>query len=148
MEKHDCHSQEAFGDGQQKEMPISQRIDNYNHRIGGIDRADQLRGYHGTQLTSFCARQPILFLALDSNAHNVCSNIDGIPDMNHKAFLLQQSGALFFAHADANPSVEISQNQRTVYVAASITLPKGRCRLTEQFAGCVAGNSLGISGPF
>jgi len=34
-----------------KSLPIPVVIDDYNHFMGGVDIADQLRGYYGTQLT-------------------------------------------------------------------------------------------------
>ena len=34
-------------------MPIPGCIDEYNHNMGGVDIADQLRIYYGTQLIAF-----------------------------------------------------------------------------------------------
>ena len=38
-------AREAFGDAEEKEMPIPLCIDDYNQHIGGVNIADQLRGY-------------------------------------------------------------------------------------------------------
>ena len=39
-----------FGTASKKALPIPCVIDDYNHFMGGVDIADQLRGYYGTQL--------------------------------------------------------------------------------------------------
>ncbi|GBB97601.1 hypothetical protein RclHR1_03010004 [Rhizophagus clarus] len=39
-----------FGTLSKKTLPIPVIIDDYNHFMGGVDIADQLRGYYGTQL--------------------------------------------------------------------------------------------------
>jgi hypothetical protein len=44
---------ETFGDLQEKQMMIPLCIDDYNHNMGGVDRADQLRSYYDTELTFF-----------------------------------------------------------------------------------------------
>ncbi|CAB4422422.1 unnamed protein product [Rhizophagus irregularis] len=40
----------VFGTASKKSLPISIVIDNYNHFMDGVDIADQLREYYGTQL--------------------------------------------------------------------------------------------------
>ncbi|PKK75334.1 hypothetical protein RhiirC2_655540, partial [Rhizophagus irregularis] len=40
----------VFGTASKKSLPILVVIDDYNHFMGGVDIADQLRGYYGTQL--------------------------------------------------------------------------------------------------
>lgn len=42
-------SRAVFGDDAVKELAIPQLIDKYNHFIGGVDQADQLRSYYNTQ---------------------------------------------------------------------------------------------------
>ncbi|CAB4385768.1 unnamed protein product [Rhizophagus irregularis] len=43
----------VFGTASKKSLPIPIVIDDYNHFMGGVDIADQLRGYYGTQLPDF-----------------------------------------------------------------------------------------------
>ncbi|CAB5337296.1 unnamed protein product [Rhizophagus irregularis] len=43
----------VFGTASKKSLPIPVVIDDYNHFMGGVDIADQLRGYYGTQLPDF-----------------------------------------------------------------------------------------------
>ncbi|PKY44186.1 hypothetical protein RhiirA4_418837 [Rhizophagus irregularis] len=40
----------VFGNASKKSLPIPIVIDDYNHFMGGVDIADQLRGYYNTQL--------------------------------------------------------------------------------------------------
>jgi hypothetical protein len=37
----------------EKEMPIPVCVDDYNHHMGGVDQADQLRSYYDTQIIAF-----------------------------------------------------------------------------------------------
>jgi hypothetical protein len=46
-------AREAFGDLTQKAMAILQCIDHYNHHMGVIDIANQVRSYYDTRLTFF-----------------------------------------------------------------------------------------------
>jgi hypothetical protein len=63
-------AREAFGDLQEKQMMIPLCIDDYNHNMGGVDIADQLRSYYDTQLTSFRTWWPMLFWAFDTMVTN------------------------------------------------------------------------------
>ncbi|CAG8759333.1 13744_t:CDS:2, partial [Acaulospora morrowiae] len=42
---------QVFGNASRKELAIPKIIDDYNHYMGGVDIADQLRGYYNCQLT-------------------------------------------------------------------------------------------------
>ena len=44
-------SREAFGNEYHKELPIPLCFDEYNHYMGGVDIADQMRNCYDTQLT-------------------------------------------------------------------------------------------------
>ena len=46
-------AREAFGDAEEKGIPIPLCIDDYNQHMAGVDIADQLRSYYDTQLISF-----------------------------------------------------------------------------------------------
>ncbi|CAG8645651.1 11423_t:CDS:2, partial [Dentiscutata erythropus] len=45
----------VFGDEVRKVISIPVAVDNYNHHMGGVDIADQLRSYYSTQLAVFRA---------------------------------------------------------------------------------------------
>ena len=42
-------SRKVFGDSATKKLLIPAFINDYNHFIGGVDQADQLRSYYNTQ---------------------------------------------------------------------------------------------------
>ena len=42
-------SREVFGDNPTKQLLIPQFINDYNHFMGGVDQADQLRSYYNIQ---------------------------------------------------------------------------------------------------
>ena len=51
----------VFEGASHKSLPISKIIDNYNHNMGGVDVADQLRIYYSTQLTISQTWMPYFF---------------------------------------------------------------------------------------
>jgi len=57
---------QVFGNAPRKELAIPKVIDDYNHYMGGIDIADQLRGYYNCQLTVHRTWFPLLFWLLDT----------------------------------------------------------------------------------
>ena len=98
-------AREAFGEDQQKEMPIPVCFDEYNHHMGGVDITDQLRSYYDTQLTSFRTWWPMMFWGLDTmatNAYLIYSDIEDLPPISHKEFRLQCAWGLILA----GPSLE------------------------------------------
>lgn len=56
----------VFGNASKKTLPIPIIIDDYNHFMGGVDIADQLRGYYGTQLPVRRTWMPLFFWLLDT----------------------------------------------------------------------------------
>jgi hypothetical protein len=79
----------VFGDQARKELPIPVFIDDYNHYMGGVDIADQLRSYYSTQRISLRCWFPLFFKILDSailNAYLLCKQLHGPGYMKHKDF--------------------------------------------------------------
>ena len=60
----------VFGDEARKQLPIPQFIDDYNLHMGGVDIADQLRGYYNTQLRSCHNWYPRFFWLLETTIVN------------------------------------------------------------------------------
>jgi len=56
----------VFGNASRKELSIPKVIDDYNHYMGGVDIADQLRGYYNCQLIVHRNWFPLLFWLLDT----------------------------------------------------------------------------------
>jgi hypothetical protein len=53
--------QRVFGDNATKKLPISRVIDDYNHFIGSVERADQLHGNYRTHLRGNRTWIPVFF---------------------------------------------------------------------------------------
>ena len=84
-----------------KELSIPQFIDMYNHLMGGVDEADQLRSYFNTQRTHLKSWRPIYHFLLDTTIVN-CYKLStkSIPGYwpkrsAHKAFREELVEALF-----------------------------------------------------
>ncbi|RHZ58025.1 hypothetical protein Glove_379g16 [Diversispora epigaea] len=79
-----------FGNASKKALPIPRIIDDYNHFMGGVDIADQLRGYYGTQLPVRRTWMPLFFWLLDTSIINsyLIFKKSG-KNTNHKDFRLQ-----------------------------------------------------------
>jgi hypothetical protein len=60
------HVEEVFGDDGEKKLEIPQMVDDYNHHMGGVDTADQLRSYDNTQLKARRNWMPLFFWLLDT----------------------------------------------------------------------------------
>ena len=59
------NAEELFEDDGQRMLKIPQMIDDYNHHMGGVDTADQLRSYNSTQLRARRNWMPLFFWLLD-----------------------------------------------------------------------------------
>jgi hypothetical protein len=94
-------AREAFEeDEHEKEMPIPVCVDDYNHHMGGVFQADQLRSYYDTQLIAFRVWWPMLFWALDTmicNVHIIYQSIPEVPAMSQEEFRLQCAWGLINA---------------------------------------------------
>ncbi|GES95040.1 piggyBac transposable element-derived protein 4-like [Rhizophagus clarus] len=81
----------VFGTASKKSLPIPVVIDDYNHFMSGVDIADQLRGYYGTQLPVRRTWMPLFFWLLDTaliNSYLILKKINA--NVNHqKDFRMQ-----------------------------------------------------------
>lgn len=79
-----------FGSLSKKSLPIPIVIDDYNHFMGGVDIADQLRGYYSTQLSVRRTWMPLFFWLLDTaiiNSYLIFKKKD--VNIKHKDFRLE-----------------------------------------------------------
>ena len=63
-------SREVFGDSPTKELLIPRFIDDYNHFMGGVDTADQLKSYYNTQRKHHKNWKPLWHFLLDTTITN------------------------------------------------------------------------------
>lgn len=124
-------AREAFGDAEEKEMPIPRCIDDYNQHMGGVDIADQLRSYYDTQLTSFRTWWPMLFWVFDTmvtNAYFIFRDMPQTPPMTHKEFRLQAAWGLILAKTESKTrrTQPDSQQSTRPTVREDTSLPAGR----------------------
>lgn len=79
----------VFGDDVRKNLPIPLFIDDYNHFMGGVDIADQLRSYYTTQRISLRNWYPLFFWIIDTailNSYLIGKSVNGSRFMSHKEF--------------------------------------------------------------
>ena len=97
-------SRAEFGNEAVKEMDIPTFIDRYNHFMGGVDQADQLRSYYTTQRTHVKNWKPLWHFLLDTaitNAYKIAyvspKRPHGEPNkhVSHKQFWIQLATSLF-----------------------------------------------------
>jgi len=109
-------AQEAFGNLQEKEMMIPLCIDDYNHNMGGVDIADQMRSYYDTQLTSFRTWWPMLFWAYDIMVTNAYLIYKVMPQssntITHKEFHLQCAWGLILTGSGPISTSQIVRSTR------------------------------------
>src|SRR5581483_6156183 len=81
----------VFGNASKKFLPIPVVIDDYNHFMGGVDIADQLRGYYGTQLPVRRTWVPLFFWLLDTTIINsyLILKQSSSTNISHKDFRMQ-----------------------------------------------------------
>ena len=63
-------SRKIFGDLSTKKLLIPKFIDDYNHFMGGVDQADQLRSYYNTQQIHLKNWKPLWHFLLDTTITN------------------------------------------------------------------------------
>ena len=56
----------VFGANHRQKLKIPLMVDDYNHFMGGVDIADQLRGYNSTQIQARRNWMPLFFWLLDT----------------------------------------------------------------------------------
>jgi hypothetical protein len=61
---------EVFGDSFVKELEIPRFIDDYNHYMGGVDIANQLRASYETHRPTFCTWWPLFLWIIDASIVN------------------------------------------------------------------------------
>jgi hypothetical protein len=118
---------EHFGDEFKKEMPIPACIDDYNHHMGGVDIADQLRSYYDMQLTSWRTWWPLFFYGTDTmviNAYHIFSSMEDVPDISHKDFRMEVAWGLI--NAGPPPRIPPPATVPRPTVTQNTQLPAGR----------------------
>jgi hypothetical protein len=88
----------VFGEDVRKDLEIPLFIDDYNHFMGGVDIADQLRAYYSTQRTSLRSWYPLFFWIVDTailNAYLMGRQLHGNEYMEHKEFRVSLWSSLF-----------------------------------------------------
>lgn len=133
-----------FGNSSKKSLPIPIVIDDYNHFMGGVDIADQLRGYYGTQLPVRRTWMPLFFWLLDTaiiNSYLVLKKSN--KDINHKDFRMQLVWGLIKAGLEEKGKkpntrsqvdeltnqfkfIQVDITKRQQYVTANFELPSER----------------------
>ena len=88
-------------------MPIPCCIDDYNHHMGRVDVAGQLRSYYDAQLASSRTWWPMFFWALDTmgtNAYFIYLDMSqASKTMAHEEFRLQCAWGMIQAELDQLP---------------------------------------------
>jgi hypothetical protein len=100
----------VFGNQTRKVLPIPRVVDDYNHYMGGVDIADQLRSYYSTQLKVFRTWYPLFFWLLDTaivNSFIISKKLD--ISHEHKAFRIQIVKELI-KEATLNPLKRATRN--------------------------------------
>ena len=106
----------VFEGAARKIVPIPKIIDDYNHHMGGVDIADQLRSYYTTQLTVCRTWPPLFFWLLDTsiiNSYLICKKLGITKDhksFNHKSFRMDLIRNLIKDSANNNSSKRVTCN--------------------------------------
>lgn len=134
----------VFGNASKKSLPIPIVIDDYNHFMGGVDIADQLRGYYNTQLPVRRTWMPLFFWLLDTaiiNSYLILKK-SGV-NISHKEFRLQLVWDLVKAGLEENQKqpktrsnveeltnkfkfIQVDPTKRHQYVTSNFELPLER----------------------
>ncbi|CAG8805876.1 2702_t:CDS:2, partial [Cetraspora pellucida] len=126
----------VFGTASKKALPISRVIDDYNHHMGGVDIADQLRGYYGIQLPVRRTWMPLFYWLLDTSIINSYlifkKNSENI---SQKGFRIQLVWDLISAGMEENNSTKkLNTQSQTEELAKNIdTHPSRKQYVTSKF---------------
>jgi len=140
-----------FGSLSKKSLPIPIVIDDYNHFMGGVDIADQLRGYYSTQLSVRRTWMPLFFWLLDTaiiNSYLIFKKKD--VNIKHKDFRLELVWDLIKAgleekekkpntrsHVDELTNqfkfIQVDPSKRYQYVTTNFELPLERLSPGDHF---------------
>lgn len=90
-------TQRPFTSGRQRAfLPIPQIIDDYNHNMNGVDRANQLRASYSTQLKALRNWLPLFYWILDTSIVNALILFQiSRPNTTHCQFRLDLVKRLF-----------------------------------------------------
>ena len=125
------HVEAVWGTSGITTIAIPRVIDDYNHWMGGVNKADQLIAYYRPDLRCRRTWMPIMFHALDcmrSNAYVACkaSGYKG----THKEFTMGWCKALF-SRAQAEDIRETRAQRRTLQEPASMPQANKRRRMSH-----------------
>jgi hypothetical protein len=131
-------AREAFGNLQENEMMIPLCIDDYNHNMGGVDIADQMRSYYDTQLTSFRTWLLMLFWAYDTMVTNAYFIYKDMPQssntITHKEFRLQCAWGLILTVSGPISTSLIVQSTRAK--STQLNIKEGTSLPLDRSCGC------------
>jgi hypothetical protein len=109
------HVQSVWGNQGVTNIQIPLVIDDYNHYMGGVDKADQLIAYYRPDLRCRRVWMPLMFHTLDcmkTNSYTCCKH-SGYKEL-HKVFTMEWCKALF-ARAKAEEVRHLRQQRHTTF---------------------------------
>jgi hypothetical protein len=129
----------VFGDQPTMVLGIPKIIDDYNHKMNGVDIADQLRAYRCLQQTSRRTWYPLFFWLLDTTLVNLSilhaklgttiSNTDfrvGLAWDLLRATATEQERRVTRSMEEPDISEPPTKRVRAVYITKAFTLPESR----------------------
>lgn len=103
----------VFGNSATKTLPIPTIVDDYNHYMGGVDIADQLRSVYSSHMPSIRTWLSIFFWLLDtivSNGYIILSKCDANWSNEHRKYAIDLARSLVAEHAQTT-SLSIRSNR-------------------------------------
>ena len=115
---------EVFGNQSRRKIPIPKMIDDYNHYMGGVDIADQLRAYYSVQLKAERTWMPLFFWLIDVslvNAYMISKTINksDIDQISFRRQLVWELVTEALREDVAERSAEKIRSRRGKYVTAA-----------------------------
>jgi len=134
-----------FGDLPVLALLIPRFIDDYNHFMGGVDQADQLRSYYGTQRTHRKTWKPLWHFLLDTTITN-CFKIHTKPPpgatsstykrYTQKSFRTELAIALFDHSERLTKSTQAPQQPLTYHVTSDVPSEHRHIVLSQKASAC------------